>query len=359
MLFIGSSDEKCGNALVQYNPSEKRVRIRLPDYFEKEFGKHLILENVEFPENLRDHFYYALGNGDLSHERKNQKTNLPISYRLVKRVNKNTKEKAYYLQASFAVTANEIKTNKLYGAIAVDINDDHLAVAEIDHYGNYIYSTQIPLSLAGKTTDQRDAILGDAVAIVVKMAANKGKPIVIENLDFTKKKNRLRDVRSKKYRKKLSSFAYSLFHKKTKSCCNKHSVEFIGIGPEFSSLLGFYKYQGLNVSTHEKAAIVLARRGLKFKESCRIFKSTRSSPVTELTPLDDGRHAWKFLSQHKKTIRDLIIKSNGIKVFNEDRKLYEGHPSLSSSLGTQENSTRVEGLKPPDRRTNHHLNLKP
>ena len=86
--------------------------------------------------------------------------------------------------------------------------------------------------------------------------------------------------------------------------------------------------------------------GLKIRESCRIFKSTLSSPVTELTPLDGERHAWKFLYQHKKTIRDLIIKDNGIRVFNEDRKLYEGHPSLSSSLGTKENSTRVEGLKP-------------
>ncbi len=256
MLFIGSSDESFGNQLLQYNKDSLSLKIRLPDFFEEKYGKETFLENIEFPENLRSHFYHALSNSNLDPNRKNQKTNLPITYRIIKRFNENTKTKAYYIQASFAVPANKVKTNKLYGSIAVDLNADHLAIAETDGRGNYLNSFQIPVNLDDKTTDQRSAILGDAIAIIVKHASKLGKPIVIERLDFTEKKNRMQDVRSKKYRKMISSFAYSIFHKKMKSCCNKHSVEMITVNPAFSSLLGFYKYQGLKISTHEKAAII-------------------------------------------------------------------------------------------------------
>ena len=56
------------------------------------------------------------------------------------------------------------------GAIGVDLNTDHLAVSEIDRFGNFVRSYKIPCVTYGKPTNQRKAIIGDAVKEVVEIA---------------------------------------------------------------------------------------------------------------------------------------------------------------------------------------------
>ena len=90
MSFIGSSDESAGNQTVQFDPVKKTLRIRLPN--SPAFsgcGTHLILESIDFPEHLREELLYALSHPG-PEAKKNQKTRLPISYRLVRRINENT-----------------------------------------------------------------------------------------------------------------------------------------------------------------------------------------------------------------------------------------------------------------------------
>ena len=75
-------------------------------------------------------------------------------------------------------------TDKVLGAIGVDLNTDHLAVCETDASGNPVNSFSVPLVTYGKTRNQAEAIIGDAVASVVDYAREAGKPIVLEKLDF-------------------------------------------------------------------------------------------------------------------------------------------------------------------------------
>ena len=65
----------------------------------------------------------------------------------------------------------------------------------------------------GKSRRQAEAIIGDAVASVVRYAREVGKPIVIEQLDFRQKKAAL-EGESRKYSRMLSSFSYG----KVKAC---------------------------------------------------------------------------------------------------------------------------------------------
>jgi predicted NBD/HSP70 family sugar kinase len=51
-------------------------------------------------------------------------------------------------------------SHRMPGAFGVDVNADHLAVAESDHYGNLIDSRRIALPLVGKTADQAKALIG-------------------------------------------------------------------------------------------------------------------------------------------------------------------------------------------------------
>ena len=77
-----------------------------------------------------------------------------------------------------------VVTDRRRGAIGVDLNADHLAVAETDTSGNCINAWRVPLVTYGTSRHQAEALIGDAVAGVVQYAREAGKPIVIEKLDF-------------------------------------------------------------------------------------------------------------------------------------------------------------------------------
>ena len=81
-----------------------------------------------------------------------------------------------------------VVTDRKRGAIGVDLNTDHLAVAETDASGNCINVWRVSLVTYGKSHHQAEASIGDAVVSVVRYAREVGKPIVIEKLDFRRKK---------------------------------------------------------------------------------------------------------------------------------------------------------------------------
>ena len=67
-------------------------------------------------------------------------------------------------------------------------------------------SLRIDLHTYDKTTDQRKALSGDAALRIADLAKASSKPIVIENLDFSKKKAEL-EATHKPLARMLSSFA--------------------------------------------------------------------------------------------------------------------------------------------------------
>ena len=100
-----------------------------------------------------------------------------------------------------------VVTDKGRGAIGVDLNAGHLAVAETDVSGNPVKSFSVPLVTYGKSRRQAEALIGDAVASVVAYAREVGKPILIEQLDFRQKKAVL-EGENPRYSRMLSSFSY-------------------------------------------------------------------------------------------------------------------------------------------------------
>lgn len=93
------------------------------------------------------------------------------------------------------------------GAIGVDINADHLAIAETDRFGNMQCVHRLDAITYGKSQDQTKAILGDAANEIARMAQRSGKPVALETLDFTKKKAELETAKVDRSRS-LSAFAY-------------------------------------------------------------------------------------------------------------------------------------------------------
>ena len=159
-----------------------------------------------------------------------------------------------------------VVTDRRRGAIGVDLNADHLAVAETDASGNCINAWRVPLVTYGKNTNQAEALIGDAVASVVQYAREVGKPIVIERLDFRQKKAVL-EGQSRKYSRMLSSFSYGKIKAYFISRGYRQGVEVHQVNPAFSSVIGRVKFmERYGLTVHQAAALVLARRLLGCSE---------------------------------------------------------------------------------------------
>ena len=150
--------------------------------------------------------------------------------------------------------------------LAWDLNADHLAVAETDSSGNCIKAWRVPLVTYGKSQHQAAALIGDAVASVVEYGREVGKPIVIEKLDFRRKKAVL-EGESRKYSRMLSSFSYGKVKAYLISRGYREGVEVHQVNPAFSSVIGRVKFmERYGLSVHQAAALVLARRLLGCSE---------------------------------------------------------------------------------------------
>ena len=159
-----------------------------------------------------------------------------------------------------------ITTDRRRGAIGVDLNADHLAVAETDASGNYVKAWRVPLVAYGKSHHQAEALIGDAVSGVVGYAREVGKPLVIERLDFRQKKAVL-EGESRKYARMLSSFSYGKVKAYFLSRGYREGVEIVAVNPAYSSVVGRVKFmERYGLTVHQAAALVLARRYLGCSE---------------------------------------------------------------------------------------------
>ncbi|NCQ52191.1 IS200/IS605 family element transposase accessory protein TnpB [archaeon] len=154
-------------------------------------------------------------------------------------------------------------SSKLLGTVGIDINADHLAVSEVDRFGNLVKSFDVKLNLKGKNSEQATNNIALAVKEITDYALSKNKPIFLEKLNFSSKKKELKNSFNKKYKVMLSSFAYSKIIELIKSRSFDKGIEIIEVNPAYTSKIGKFKYQNLyKLTTHQAAAFVIARRGL-------------------------------------------------------------------------------------------------
>ena len=184
------------------------LRIRMPDRLVPQFGKYQLIPHIRFAYgheaikaaildcNLRRELFLMKDPSYKNHGR-------PITFRF------KSDSKGWRVFASTNIDIPKSITRKGNGVIAVDINSDHLAVAEIDRFGNLIQELTIPLNLNHKTAHQTRALIGDASAQIIALCEKTQKPLVLEDLDFQKKRMQLREKRTH-YARMLSSFAYQL-----------------------------------------------------------------------------------------------------------------------------------------------------
>ena len=270
-FVLGSRDETGGCQLcvaVVADDGTLTLRLRLPDCLVERCGKYLVIENVRFAYGREQVLAALQSNAEYAQYRREhgEKTaratglGQAISYRFKRDV------KGWRVFATTQMMDVPVVTDRRRGAIGVDLNADHLAVAETDGSGNYLRAWRVPLVTYGKSSHQAEARIGNAVVSVVEYAKKVGKPVVIEKLDFRQKKAVL-EGESPRYSRMLSSFSYGKVKAYFLSRGYRQGVEVHQVNPAFSSVIGRVKFmERYGLSVHQAAALALARRLLGCSE---------------------------------------------------------------------------------------------
>jgi IS605 OrfB family transposase len=299
-FVLGSCDETAGNQSCQASVQQDgslTLHLRVPNALAGESkAKHLALTGIRFAHG-HDNIIKAL---QRSH--KTQTTNKAgkqiakltgsaLSYRFLK------DDAGWRVFVSCQSPDVKLVSNRLRGAIGIDVNADHLAISETDRFGNLIESRRIDIHTVGKSTNQAKAIIEAAAGSVAKQAHSSGKPVAVERLDFAKKKAEL-ERGNPHYARMLSSFACDKVISSIKSACFKQGIEVIEANPAYTSVIGavnFAKQKG--ISTHMGAALAVARRssGLSERVLARdgVTPTRNGGHVTFCLPVRNRqKHVW-------------------------------------------------------------------
>src|ERR1700722_15850 len=300
-FLVGSKDEAGGNqsctAAIQEN-GNLSLRLRLPDFMKSQYGKYLTIDNEKFKYGHQ----VVLTNLQSCQERKRLFQEGSLNYKeygeaITYRFKRD--KKGWIVFASTALTEPKWKTSKEFGSIGVDINADHLAVTETERFGNPIKHRAIPLVCYGKNTNQTKALIGDAVAEIVKWAAESQKPIILEKLDFRKKKSGLKESSLPKQARMLSSFCYKAVNNSLKSRAWRYGVKVEEVNPAYTSIIGRVKFaKRYGLSIHGSAALCIARRSLRVSERLPRHPAEipdgKGSHVTFSLPVRNReKHVWQ------------------------------------------------------------------
>ena len=256
-FVLGSADETAGcQGCVATVDADERItlRLRLPNALAAG-GKYLVIRGLRFAYG-HDAVTAAIGR-NLSPEKTDRQA---LSWRFVR------DRKGWRVFATVSVPAGKLRSVDNIGVVAVDLNTDHLAVADLDRFGNPVRAYRVPCATRGKTHAQAAAILGDAVSQVVTYACLRQKPMVSERLDFAAKKAEV-EHRGTRYARVLSAFAYATFHTLLHARCYDAGIALRRVHPAYTSVIGAHKFADrYGFSRHQAAACAIGRRGMQLAE---------------------------------------------------------------------------------------------
>ncbi len=232
------------------------------------------------------------------------------------------------IYAYFAIEEEypEIKITKEKGAIGIDINayPDNISWAETNEKGNLIsYGNMSMPELASGNKDKREYFRWQYAHEIVKIAKEKGKAIVIEELEI-KDKGKRGDFSGRKSRRIRHNFSYKSLLSKIKTLARRERIEVIEVNPSYTSIIGMLKYAPQYMITKDiAAAYVIARRGLGLQEKIpdNYIKFLNALTVDELEELKE--HV-------KKTVRNKHINKKHLKEIDKAIKFLQ---SLESKPG--------------------------
>ncbi|WP_287584730.1 IS200/IS605 family accessory protein TnpB-related protein, partial [Candidatus Borrarchaeum sp.] len=201
----------------------------------------------------------------------------------------------YFVHVSYEIPELAPRYGYEHGAIGLDFNYNFAALTNVDQHGTLLSYHSISFgNLHSYRTDKRNDYISYKMDKIVNYCINKGKGIVVEDLQFEQEFS----YNTKRNRKlsNMKTTALQLLERK----CKKRGVSFRKVFPGYTSVIGKYKYSGLhNLSVHHLASYVIARRGLGFKEAIPTVYDWMLSHVGEFieprVKQSSPYHSWSMI----------------------------------------------------------------
>jgi IS605 OrfB family transposase len=363
-FLLGSKDENSGNASCLFSKQSENLytaKISIPQAVKVELGlacNQLVISNINFKHNEKE----ILNSLALNEQRKQKekeydnklKNNDPtlldkdnkiipkakylagfgvaISFRFIKDTfsDPNRESSSWRILASMDETKKQKSIiSKKTGVIAVDINIGHFAVAELNRNRelkkafniDFCFSDNIQNS---NKTLRKESIL-KSVKQIIKHAIETKKPIIIEKLDFQRKKSLMKEENTsfngnanKRKNRILSSFAYSLIIETIKQQAYRNGIAVYEVNPAFTSQIGWLKYaKQYGISRHMAAAYVIGRRSYAIEELFdRNEQIVVNNKIKTIPLLVDRDHCENYFEYCNKNLRNFlkrqVIQNRGL-----------------------------------------------
>ena len=247
-LFVGESGKKYGNEVARWDPETRRLEAKLPRGL-----RPVVLDGVRFSSKVEEDLRACVD------------ARTPVSWR-VKLLPRGKVE----LCVTYEELEPAICTDSANGALALDLNADHIAATLVSGDGRLLDTWRWDLRRGNDSVQ-------NAMRLFALVAAGKGVPVVAEDLDFRREKAWLRKY-GKKFGSVLSLFRTRQLLTALERQCRRRGVEVIFVDQSFTTKLAeVNRYPDrYRVGIHHAAALVIGRRGLGFAE--RVPK-TASPPV--------------------------------------------------------------------------------
>ncbi|MFK0331027.1 hypothetical protein ACIQUB_07875 [Rhizobium sp. NPDC090275] len=153
------------------------------------------------------------------------------------------------------------------GSLGVDWNAGKIVAAHIDRHGNFVRSFTFPCSTKGNTANQTADTMRKVACRIVSLAHSLRVPLVNEQLDFSEAKTSRRALGDSRFAKMVTAFPYSSFTRAIRSACERRGVALETVSSSHTTRVGRIKFaRRYGLSGHQAAAMVIARRAMKFSE---------------------------------------------------------------------------------------------
>jgi IS605 OrfB family transposase len=261
--FVGSTNYATGNPTVRYNPDSQTLAITVTPALQHKFGKSVTLEAIDF-KYQKEALLKAVAPIKKTSTRKGKNGETKATSRNgsagAVTYNFQFQGDKLYVNATVDAIEPEKSSSFVNGALGIDFNPGSIDWAVCDKHGNLKRHGSIKINVQGKRSHQTKDIIGKAVAQIVRVAQCHAVPVVIEDLDFAKKKASLRE-KGKKYARMLSNMAYSQFRGRIEARCSRAGIELVKVDAAYTSVIGVTKYMAMyGLNSGCAAAFVVARR---------------------------------------------------------------------------------------------------
>ena len=261
------------------------------NYLCKLINGNLVVTNTDHTETVFKDFRLARFQDEfLNYFRASKETRKPLCYNF--NLKKDNHGRVYIIVSVTLELENKyVNYSTETGCVAIDLNYDHVALADIDEDGKLLENKVIHFDITNKSSGTVTDTIGRVMSEVGAYVESKNKVLIMEKIDTSRSKHGMRYGNSIR-NQRAGVFAYSKMTGCLYNQACKRSFDIIQINPAYTSQMGKFLYmKQYGLSIHQAAAYCIGLKGLnqidRLKPDSRLLALLPTSVLDKLpSPID-------------------------------------------------------------------------